>query len=494
MAPGGLPWGKRWRVGCYATAGMRTQKILNAVVVALVVSVSLPAHAIPAFARKYGTSCQTCHTVYPKLTPFGEAFRHNGYRFPGVDSDYWKQDPVALGQEGYKKSFPNSVWPGIAAGGAPLALGFNGQATIHPDKGVTGALADNGTNFTLQDLVGEAHLWAGGSYDDKITYWSEVTFSSDGTISIEKAQVLINDFIGPQHSVNAIIGRGVANVSSFGPHSSYMTDTLMPSVMATGLLGSTTGDSFNIGDNYNFVELNGVVLGGRLMYNVGISDGQHVDVRPTENVYAHLGYKFGGMRFDGEGTAGPTDAEHPWAEDAITLDVFAYKSNSHFVTPTGAKAAAASGGTAVPQMDPALTLGAGLRAQWGSLELNAGFYGEKHNHALDPGSVTTTDGAQIVTQYDELTYVLFPWMVPGLRLEYTHVAPDGQPSVNLVRVVPGVAFLLRPNIKLLLTGDIEAADGAPAGGWGGVNGSIAPATAGSITEFESINIGLYTAW
>ena len=38
---------------------------------------------------------QTCHTVYPRLTPFGEAFRRDGYRFPGVDSDYAKQEPVA---------------------------------------------------------------------------------------------------------------------------------------------------------------------------------------------------------------------------------------------------------------------------------------------------------------------------------------------------------------------------------------------------------------
>ena len=40
------------------------------------------AQAIPAFARRYEKSCQTCHTVYPALTPFGEAFRRNGYRFP----------------------------------------------------------------------------------------------------------------------------------------------------------------------------------------------------------------------------------------------------------------------------------------------------------------------------------------------------------------------------------------------------------------------------
>ena len=46
---------------------------------------SVPAKAIPAFARKYQTSCTTCHTAFPKLNPFGEAFRRNNYRFPGDD-------------------------------------------------------------------------------------------------------------------------------------------------------------------------------------------------------------------------------------------------------------------------------------------------------------------------------------------------------------------------------------------------------------------------
>src|SRR5512136_1359395 len=79
------------------------------------------AHAIPAFARKYGTSCQTCHTVYPKLTPFGEAFRRNGYKFPGKDEDFIKQDMVPLGNEAYRKMWPKeSVWPGILAASAPL--------------------------------------------------------------------------------------------------------------------------------------------------------------------------------------------------------------------------------------------------------------------------------------------------------------------------------------------------------------------------------------
>ena len=83
------------------------------------------AQAIPAFARKYGTSCVTCHTVYPRLTPFGEAFRRNGYLFPGIDSDFIKQETVAMGQDAAKKQFPNAVWPGWVPSIPGLAFGAN---------------------------------------------------------------------------------------------------------------------------------------------------------------------------------------------------------------------------------------------------------------------------------------------------------------------------------------------------------------------------------
>ena len=56
---------------------------VRVVLSAVVLTAASPAQAIPAFARKYGTSCLTCHTVYPKLTPFGEAFRRNGYGTAG---------------------------------------------------------------------------------------------------------------------------------------------------------------------------------------------------------------------------------------------------------------------------------------------------------------------------------------------------------------------------------------------------------------------------
>ena len=40
------------------------------------------AAAIPAFARKYGYSCEVCHAPVPRLKAFGEQFMDNGYRIP----------------------------------------------------------------------------------------------------------------------------------------------------------------------------------------------------------------------------------------------------------------------------------------------------------------------------------------------------------------------------------------------------------------------------
>src|SRR5512144_1168218 len=182
---------------------------------ALALVLAAPARAIPAFARKYGTSCLTCHTVYPKLTPFGEAFRRNGFRFPGVDSDYVKQDTVALGQEANKKTFPRSVWPASIPASVPIALGVNGQGVAYPDKQASVPRQNAGTQLSLDDLVAEGHLWAGASLDDTITLWGELTFSPDG-VEVEHAQVLLNDLAGPKHAFNVVVGRGFPTLTSFG--------------------------------------------------------------------------------------------------------------------------------------------------------------------------------------------------------------------------------------------------------------------------------------
>ena len=450
----------------------------SAVLVALLATaLSAPAHAIPSFARKYGTSCTTCHTVFPKLTPFGEAFRRNSYRFPGVDSDYTKQEKIPLVPKAPGDDDPY----GISAI-PPLSLGFNGAAVVHPDKNSAGGRADNGAVFLTKDLVAEGHLWAGGSFSEVITYFGEVTFASDGTITVEHAQVFASDIIGPKHAVNVRVGRGFSTLTSFGPHSSYLADQIMPSSGVTALNGSLSGVTWNVFDHFNGFEVNGVV-GGRLDYSVGLNAGKSVDTRPSENYYGHVGYKIGGMRLDGEGPTAVKDAMRPWEETALTVDAFAYRSvnSASFPDPDPAVT------VPVLLLDSATVVGGNARVQLESLELNAGLYWEKHNHAAVDGS-----GAKLWAPYGELSYIVQPWFVPAVRVEYTSLVPDNGASIHNLRILPGIASAVRPNIKLVLTADLESASGQPPAGWGAVGGIAAPAPTSTNTsvglEFESLQL------
>ncbi|NMB81505.1 MAG: hypothetical protein GYA14_06775, partial [Ignavibacteria bacterium] len=48
--------------------------------------------AIPAFARKYNMTCQTCHSPFPKLKPYGEEFAANGFQLPDKEpARYFKK-------------------------------------------------------------------------------------------------------------------------------------------------------------------------------------------------------------------------------------------------------------------------------------------------------------------------------------------------------------------------------------------------------------------
>lgn len=449
----------------------------------LVLLTAAPAHAMPVFARKYGTSCQTCHTVYPKLNPFGEAFRRRGYRFPGVDADAVKQEPVPLGQEAQAALFPHVLWPGTLSAVPPVAVGFDGQAVAHPDVHSGGGQADHGAPFSLRDLVGAVHLWAGGAFDQTITFLAEVTFSSARSFEVETARVLFNDLVGPADLVNLVVGRGRTTLTSFGPNSSYLADLLLPSPSLPGAYGATS-DTFTVGDNTAGVELNGIAW-SRLGWALGLNAGTNLDLRPTENVTAHLGYKLGGLGLDGSPATEPDPAAPPGSETALTVDLFGAHTNSRFSSAAG-----------TPTQDTMLLGGGGLRAQWHTVELNAGAWLEQHNHAQADNAPGTANGATLLVQYDELSWQALPWLVPAVRLEYTRATPAGGASVWDLRVLPGVVALVRPNLKLSLVGWFETASGAPAGGWSQAGGFAVPTAARPVVGFENeaVQLRLATAF
>jgi hypothetical protein len=467
---------------------------------ALVLALATPARAVPAFARKYGTSCLTCHTVFPKLTPFGEAFRRNGYLFPGLDSDFVKQEPVPMGQEATKKTFPDSVWPANLPASVPLAVGVLGAASLHPDKTASVPRENHETRFALDGLVSEGQIFVGAALSDSVTVFAEVSIA-DGGADVEHASVHFNDLFGPKHLFNLSVGKASATLSSFGPHSSYSGGLAIPDVPVTAVYlpelqpgVANVTNPFVLSRNATGFELNGVYE-GRFHYALGLtsSNNSFGGSFNSENWYASAGYKLGGMRLDGEGEAGPKDSMRPWAEEALTLHGFAYHSNEHFADPSDPTGATASN-------DVSLTVGGGLRAQYGSAELDVGYYNQSHNRAFfDPAGALGKGSADVF--YAELSYVLYPWLVPFVRAQRINLHPTGGTSVNDLHLLPGVAFLIRPNIRVVVAGNIETANGFPqdaAGaplGWQGGSGDTGSlvmtpkptSTASTKTqEFESL--------
>ena len=85
--------------------------------------------AVPAFARKYQTSCYTCHSGFPNRNAFGEAFKNNGYRWPGgEEEDHAKQEQTKMGADGWKQTFPQT--PGLSADQSPCSQFGDGFYSI----------------------------------------------------------------------------------------------------------------------------------------------------------------------------------------------------------------------------------------------------------------------------------------------------------------------------------------------------------------------------
>jgi hypothetical protein len=98
-------------------AGLSAARALVAVASGLLTLISsLPAQALPSFARQTGQPCGTCHTDFPALTPYGRRFKLLGYTTGGGEfrttpfSSQVARDARAEYEKmmGYVKTLPSS--------------------------------------------------------------------------------------------------------------------------------------------------------------------------------------------------------------------------------------------------------------------------------------------------------------------------------------------------------------------------------------------------
>ena len=413
---------------------------LAVVVLALGILAAWPgkSQAIPAFARKYQTSCQTCHVAFPQLTPFGEAFRRNGYRFPsGTDPDVSKQKDIPLGSEGYKKVFPKAVWPGSLPSEVPLAAIMQTELLDSPH-----------TKPHMQfDTFGNLfEILAAGTLGETISFFNEVPIEfedGDFHVGVERAFAIIKPTTLP--TVMFRVGRfetGMANVSE---HRGLVGDYWMLTRGAGVRADSGAANDFSMEPAQQGFEVTGTP-GGRFAYTAGLVEGTAGVPNDAKDFYGRAEYKLGGLRLDGveSGEASAMSSPQPWLEKSLTLGAFAYSGKTLL-----------SDAAQEPE-DKFYYAGGDLYANAANFLVRAGYAREHHDA---PFEVARDTKANVDHVFVEAQHIYYPWLFPVVRYEMfsSKVAPSGAAELSRrdSRITPGIVMLVRANVETIIKADVE---------------------------------------
>jgi hypothetical protein len=378
------------------------------------------AQAIPAFARQYGRDCQTCHVAFPKLTPFGEAFRRNGWRYPGgEDAEFLREPPISLGQEQYKQMFPHTVWPGRTAPQIPLAVMIAARADYEPHTDA---------ELSFANMAGNVGLIAAASIDDTFSGWAGVTVLADGqgaSVEIERVFAVVQPFDEP--IMNLRLGRFDPTLWNFSNHRLL---GFTPWMMATPV----RDNPFTPLPTQTGFELGGVFGEGRWDYAVGVVEGGGDRVNDFKDVYAHLGAKLGGLRLDGK-DADNVSAQ-PWRENSVQVGAFGYFGQAALGDPALAS-----------QEDRFIVVGGDASANLRDFNLLvAGSYGRNQR----PSFAEPNQDSDTIHLMSQLDIVVYPWLVPIVRYEWRDVA-----GADAHRASGGLYVLLRANVRTQLLAAVQ---------------------------------------
>jgi len=225
------------------------------------------ADAIPVFARKYGMSCNSCHTMFPKLSKMGVAFRERGFRFaPGKDDQDMQEGPgknIDTGDESpaavLASNFPFTVRTQIAFSGAGPILANDGKVVM---PGQPMGMIDNGLvegapgQWTSNRKIGlgELGLISSGSYDN-LGWWID---ANQNGIGMAEVLYYFNDLLKVRVGrVQNDVGYGMTMMSQrplgFGAVNAAQMAGGTMLMMGDGISihGTTNGDS-GVGTLYNF--------------------------------------------------------------------------------------------------------------------------------------------------------------------------------------------------------------------------------------------------
>jgi hypothetical protein len=418
------------------------------------------ASAIPAFSRKYQTSCSTCHSDYPELNDFGEAFKKNGFKFPKDDETFVKEPPVLLGAKAQKEAFPKALYPGEIPGSVPVAFRYSGNFTYNSRQPVTAGFLPRTDLFVPNTFT----IIGAGSLGPSLSFWVDNDISAggaNGSAGLGDGYLKFND-LGhyvhlPKDALNVRVGQFELDLPFTQARTINLTQYDIYSEASIAGLPGTTNNPFVFGIPQRGIEIGGYPNDGNFEWSVALVNGSNNNaaMRNTKDIYVRVSQRFNLERDASERkdvqAAGPTG---PRDHTSVRFGGFYYYGQNELNVDDSLFP-----GFGILR-EPFYRVGGDVRFRYRNFELyGLGMYGRDQNLMLN-GSATAFQPATHVTfagGFGQAQYWIYPWMIALMRYDFVNSPTDEQngltPSIFATtatrnRFSPGIQLLVRANIKV----------------------------------------------
>jgi len=275
------------------------------------------AHAIPAFTRQYKTECSTCHTLYPELNEYGQAFLINGYVYSEKqkgEKGTEKTASAGKGETGQAETGKGDKNEGIRLSGIPellpLSLTAN-QSIVYTNNSLDG----DDWNFTTRSVV----LQAGGAFRELAGFYLTYNLFTHDSLNPQNDNNKLDElFMVWRHlfttPVNIKFGKFEPKLSLW-----KKSDKIIVTPFATSVY--TVGSSpFSLSSTQDALEANAVV-GKRVFLAGGIADQKGQGAKAG---YGHASVRFGGADFLGNEPEIDFDSDSIWDNLSLTFAGYGY--------------------------------------------------------------------------------------------------------------------------------------------------------------------------
>src|SRR5215469_8053397 len=454
--------------------GMRIALGISLILIGILIYtfVSAPgANAIPAFSRKYQTSCTTCHSNFPELNDFGIAFKKNGFKFPKDDETFVKEPPVLLGAKAQKEAFPDAIYPGELPGNVPIAFRYSGFAQYNSKVPLAVGFVPRTDLFVPNTFT----ILAAGSFGPSLSFWIDNDISAGGSGAaggLGDGYLKANDighFVGlPKDTLNVRFGQFELDLPFTQARTINLTDYDIYDQASVSLANSalcalasvpqptpcTTNNPFVLSVPQRGIEFGGYPNDGNFTWSLAFVNGNNDGpaTRNFKDVYARVSQTFN-LERDPEvrkevRAAGPTG---PRDHTSIRLGAFGYYGRN----------ALNIGQSLFPGLptirEPFYRVGGDFRFKYRNFELwGLGMYGHDTNvvpnDPLEPTAFVRATPVTFTGGFLEAEYWAYPWLIGLMRYDFVNSPTDFQSGISRFdtrnRFSPGVQLLVRANIKL----------------------------------------------